>query len=63
MNLKQLIFSAATAAFLTAFVAGGDYRALNLTFMDSSVKPGDDFYSFVNGKWMKQTEIPSDRGR
>lgn len=27
--------------------------------MDSSVKPGDDFFLFVNGKWIKNTEIPS----
>jgi predicted metalloendopeptidase len=29
--------------------------------MDRSVNPGDDFYSFVNGGWMKNAEIPSDR--
>lgn len=27
--------------------------------MDSSVKPGDNFFLFVNGKWIKNTEIPS----
>jgi predicted metalloendopeptidase len=63
MKFKNIVLSVSAAALLTAFVAGGDYRALNLNFIDSSVNPGDDFYSFVNGKWMKQTEIPSDRGR
>jgi putative endopeptidase len=29
--------------------------------MDRSVKPGDDFYAFANGSWMKTTEIPADR--
>lgn len=29
--------------------------------MDKSVKPGDDFYTFANGGWMKATEIPADR--
>jgi len=29
--------------------------------MDKSVKPGDDFYAFSNGGWMKATEIPADR--
>lgn len=29
--------------------------------MDTSVKPGDDFYAFANGGWMKATEIPADR--
>ena len=29
--------------------------------MDTSVTPGDDFYAYVNGSWMKRTEIPADR--
>lgn len=29
--------------------------------MDKSVKPGDDFYAFANGAWVKNTEIPADR--
>lgn len=30
-------------------------------YMDVSVKPGDDFDRFVNGKWHETTEIPADR--
>jgi endothelin-converting enzyme/putative endopeptidase len=30
--------------------------------MDPAVKPGDDFYRFVNGAWLARTEIPADRG-
>src|SRR5271155_2737341 len=29
--------------------------------MDRSVKPGDDFYNYANGDWIKRTEIPPDR--
>jgi putative endopeptidase len=29
--------------------------------MDKAVKPGDDFYKFVNGAWDKTTPIPADR--
>jgi endothelin-converting enzyme/putative endopeptidase len=29
--------------------------------MDRSVKPGDDFYMYANGDWIKRTEIPADR--
>lgn len=32
-------------------------------FIDSSVAPGDDFFQHVNGGWLDQTEIPSDRSR
>jgi putative endopeptidase len=31
--------------------------------MDPSVKPGDDFFRYANGKWAGRTEIPSDRTR
>ena len=31
--------------------------------MDMSVKPTDDFFKYVNGTWLKNTEIPADRSR
>lgn len=40
-----------------------NYNAINLDYMDKDVRPQDDFYNFVNGNWMKTTEIPSDRAR
>jgi len=38
----------------------GDW-GVDLTGMDKSVKPGDDFYSYVNGKWHANAKIPSDK--
>ncbi len=29
--------------------------------MDPAVKPGDNFYRYTNGGWMKRTVIPPDR--
>ncbi len=29
--------------------------------MDPAVKPGDNFYRYANGGWMKRTVIPADR--
>src|SRR5215471_9016081 len=34
---------------------------VDLSNLDPSVKPGDDFYRFVNGRWLAQDRIPSDR--
>jgi endothelin-converting enzyme/putative endopeptidase len=34
---------------------------VDLSAMDSSVKPGDDFFDYVNGAWAKRTEIAPDR--
>ena len=51
------------AALLTAFSLNNGFQALNLSFMDTTINAGDDFYQFVNGKWMETAEIPADRGR
>lgn len=37
--------------------------ALDFSLMDRSVNPADDFFRFVNGKWLDQTAIPEDRER
>ena len=31
--------------------------------MDTSVKPGDDFYQYVNGSWLEENTIPADKTR
>ena len=31
--------------------------------MDTSVKPGDDFFRYANGAWVKRTEIPPEYSR
>ena len=34
---------------------------IDLGAMDTSVRPGDDFFSYVNGTWVAETEIPADK--
>ena len=34
---------------------------IDLTGMDKSVAPGDDFYRYVNGAWQDRTQIPADK--
>ena len=34
---------------------------LDLAGIDRSVTPGDDFFAYANGTWLKTTEIPADR--
>ncbi len=35
--------------------------AVDVAGMDRSILPGDDFYGYTNGGWMKATQIPPDR--
>ena len=52
--------AAFSAAALDAQVSA---PGLNIANMDLNVKPGDDFFEFTNGTWVKQAEIPADRSR
>ncbi len=36
-------------------------HGIDLADMDRSVRPGDDFFAYANGTWLKTHEIPADR--
>ncbi len=38
-------------------------HGINVANMDPAVKPGDNFWLYCNGDWIKRTEIPPDRSR
>jgi putative endopeptidase len=64
MNKKLLLLAAASALVMTpAFAATPTYGpwGVDLSAMDKAVKPGDDFFAYVNGAWAKRTEIAPDR--
>lgn len=35
---------------------------IDLTAMDTSVRPGDDFNRYVNGTWIDAAVVPADKG-
>jgi endothelin-converting enzyme/putative endopeptidase len=41
--------------------AVSDRHGINISSIDPSVQPGDNFYLFANGSWIKNTELPPDR--
>ena len=43
--------------------ATGDQLGIDPSWMDKSVVPGDDFFSYADGAWVKNTPIPADRSR
>ena len=50
---------AAAGAHAPAFGAWG----FDLAALDKSVQPGDDFFRYANGSWIKNTAVPADRSR
>ncbi|TDS65225.1 M13 family metallopeptidase [Myroides indicus] len=71
MNKRVLLASAFAVAALVSCkdtkkaeeAEGQETHGIALEYMDQSVKPGDDFFRYVNGAWYDKTEIPDDRTR
>lgn len=61
-----LLASCASAPTATSAAAGrpqlGSF-GVDLSARDLSVDPGDDFFRYCSGTWMRTTEIPADRTR
>jgi len=63
--------AAATALLATALLAAGALagaagpqatdHGLDFAGIDRAVKPGDDFFRYANGAWLRTAEIPPDR--
>jgi len=54
-------FAAEPAAPQTASSADWGVSGIQQQWIDPSVRPGDDFYRYVNGKWIASHEIPADK--
>jgi putative endopeptidase len=58
LALVLLIFSVhANQKIATQQIANP--KAIDTANMDFSVKPGDDFYLYANGNWLKNNPIPN----
>ncbi|MCL6740976.1 M13 family metallopeptidase [Sphingomonas sp. RB56-2] len=66
MKRNLLLLAAASALVIAPALAAQGKPAfapwgVDLSAMDNGVKPGDDFFDYVNGAWAKRTEIAPDR--
>src|SRR3569623_3531060 len=70
LNMRRSLIALAGVACaacvsVAALAAGGHTQygtwGVDLSAMDKSVQPGDNFFSYVNGNWYKQAVIPADR--
>jgi endothelin-converting enzyme/putative endopeptidase len=49
------------ASALTAQQAAPAAHGIAVGHMDRAINPGDDFFTYADGAWLKKTEIPADR--
>jgi putative endopeptidase len=64
LPLLRYLSAATCLSILAAFAQQSpapETHGIVVANLDRSVKPGDDFYRFANGDWIKRTEIPPDR--
>jgi putative endopeptidase len=68
-NVKKLIIGAAALLFVAACGQKADeapktlVSGIDIAGMDTTVRPGDDFFAYVNGKWVAETVMPEDKSR
>ena len=64
---KKLLFSAFTVMAVTgtysSFAQTKSIIFIDPANMDKSVKPGDDFYNYAGGTWMKNNPVPAKETR
>jgi putative endopeptidase len=58
---SSLTLSLATAAAASPDAAAPASHGLDVAAIDRTVAPGDDFFAYANGAWLKANEIPPDR--
>jgi predicted metalloendopeptidase len=64
---RHLISLSLLAAFATGATAAdsapasGMISGIDTQYIDSTVRPQDDFFVHLNGKWLKTAEIPADK--
>ena len=61
--LRAALAALALALLAHAQPAAPGNHGIVLANMDPSVKPGENFYVYANGGWLKRTVIPPDRSR
>ena len=59
--MKHYISLLALALLFAACSSPQKQSGVDLSMMDTSVRPQDDFYRYMNGKWLASFEIPPDR--
>ena len=59
----SVVSSFAALAAAPQGTTGQNQPPLDASNRDLSVKPGDDFFLFANGSWIKKTEIPPEYSR
>jgi predicted metalloendopeptidase len=61
--MTRFAFILFVSATLAALASAGDerYSGIDVSGFDRTVRPQDDLFNYVNGRWLLRTEIPKDK--
>ncbi|MFD2164325.1 M13 family metallopeptidase [Paradesertivirga mongoliensis] len=62
VSFSAILFNTAVLAQSSTSVAGKT-KFIDPSHMDTSVKPGDDFYTYASGTWIKNNPVPAKETR
>ena len=73
MRVKRHILSTITLSLMAAFAHAAGHEGhehtstltsgIDTQYIDKSVRAQDDFFQYLNGEWLKTTDIPADKAR
>src|SRR5476649_1335533 len=61
LTLSLLTAFAGAAEPATPAAAAAPLSGIDVQYIDAGVRPQDDFFSYLNGKWLSSTAIPADK--
>ena len=66
--MKRYFLSTLTLSLMAAFAGAADtakpvapISGIDTQYIDKAVRAQDDFFTYLNGEWLKTTEIPADK--
>src|SRR6202000_2093665 len=62
MTSRSLLYGF-SLLILTGFLPADKRKYIDPANMDTSVRPGDNFYQYANGTWVKNNPVPASKTR
>lgn len=63
LALTALLLQSCASPNKKAEVSKNQYQTIDVTALDRTIKPADDFFIFANGTWVANTTIPASESR
>ncbi len=63
LGLSGLLLQACAGTKNENKTSANSYQTIDVTALDRTIKPADDFFTFANGTWVAKTEIPASESR